>query len=586
MTDEEYARAVQQFNSLQNEYNHLVRRVQELANELDYSIDATISAINNAKLLSSIVLPNLDYQIQESTEVNISTKQIYQAIVDLKEKYFTIKNVSTASKKLTELDDLYEKKFRFYNQLRKITLGYVIGIDKNIISNETLRTSVEKQQLLNSDYWVSYALSGIMLWINDNQEASIRSVTKALELDEYKSALFFMLVNLRFGRADAARKWYAIFSKDTDIFNIGNEWEFILQAYLNHAFGNDKVFEEQVRLEFNRLLNEMKNSYANFKNKIINKTIAYATSYPYLTNNTYTLLQENCNNYHDLIHLLTLAQKNVELAKYYLHILEKDNDINEKLTEEIENILYNLISAYDKEEYEIIKQVKLNEYIIRAQGDLASANQMYKTQIEEYEQNKTLFDLMTKFAFADINSNIDNKTRKFSISFMLDSIKEGYLRYNEELLTRLDDKYEFDINGCVFKGNDKTIDESRNIILKHFKKNRLKFLLKDKKVKTFLVLGIVFAILIAILTSLLITKILQFTIPVIVFFVIFVIGTITFWTLFGLMANKRTMKIKQQKMESLKKLQDVNQEFIHYKNDLKASLDENKLLQDTLDKFE
>lgn len=586
MTQEEYNQLVSQLNSLIDRRNQLAHEINELTEELNYVVGKTGSIIATTIGVQSYIVPRLDYTLEEGTEVANVTNVILSAIKDLEQKYFTIKNVSSASKKLTELDDVYQKKFRYYNQLRKVTLGYVIGIDKNIISNETLRKSVEQQQLLNAEYWVSYALSAVMLWINDEKQATQRAINKALELDEYKSSLYFMLVNLRFGRPEAARKWYKLFSKDTDIENIGKDWKFVLQAYLNHAFGYDKDFEEEIRAEFNELLAEMKNSFADFDKKIKEAAQHFLLNYAYDTTKEYDLLQENCLNYDVLLHSLALAETNMELAKYYTKILEEDNQTTAKLSEEIEDVLYDLVSAYDDEEFEIVKQIKLNEYIVKAHGNLGQANQMYQQQIEKYEQKVSLFDLMTQFAFADLDSSVDNKTRRFAISFMSEGIKEGYKQANEDNELSLNAKYKFNIDGCEFEGNDTTVDESRAAIINHYKKNKFKFLMQNRKVKGTLISSCAFSLVLIFWIIMLITKTVTFN-PwwSIVVFVISLIGTILCWTLFGLFSYKRGGKINRQKLESIKKLQNVNEEFIHWKDDMKEALEKQNVLYEVIDKF-
>ena len=258
MTTEEYNAKVDELNRLQKEkvdkinehnakaveLNNLNRVLEQLEVELDRVCTLTSNCINSAKTSSTKVLPALEVALQKTIQLGDFTRELLSAIKDLRERYITIKNMSTASKRLTELDQIYEKNYRFYRKLRRITLGYIIGINSAIISNEALRVEVEKQQLMNSDYWLSYAISSVMLWVNDEKEASDRALAIALDRDEYKTILFMLLTNLRFGRQEAARKWYALFSKNVDIFNLGDEWEFILEAYLNHSFGKDKEFEE------------------------------------------------------------------------------------------------------------------------------------------------------------------------------------------------------------------------------------------------------------------------------------------------------------------------------------------------------
>lgn len=78
-------------------------------------------------------------------------------IKEVTESYFTFKNLSTASKNVSQYTDEYFTKFKFFNELRRISLGYVVGLDAHICSDETMRKKVEKIYLQNTEYWLAYA---------------------------------------------------------------------------------------------------------------------------------------------------------------------------------------------------------------------------------------------------------------------------------------------------------------------------------------------------------------------------------------------------------------------------------------------
>ncbi len=591
MTEEEYRREqeereqlINQYNSLVEKYNQLVVYAEQIEAELNTAQANTITIISNAKAMATHVLPRLDNSITMADEVQNLTYDVMKAIEDLKNRYFKIKNVSTSSKKLTELDDLYNRLYRFYNKLRKISLAYVIGVDSNIISNETLRVEVEKQQLMNSDYWLSYALSAVMLWINDEKKASTRAVEKALEMDEYKTSLYFMLINLRFGRTTAAQKWYEVFSKGVDIFNIRPEWEFILQAYLHHGFGYDKEFERRVKKQFTDLLEEMRKSFARYESKVIEKVTEYGFAFPYSTAKTYSYLQLYCKDYGLLLELLTCAEKNGELAKWYASIYEQDDTSADTLKENIENVLYDLVSEYDSKEYEIIKQIKYHEYVIKSKGDIAMANRMVNMQNAESEEKITLDELMFNFAFADPNDKVDNRLQKFALSFMIDLIKKGFAEYQIKYRDKEKEKYTFYIDGCTFTGNDLTIDESRKAIADYYKANKRKLLFADKKYTGLLWASIGFTAL-TILMTVIIILMKRFVTATTIIFAISVVLTILFWILWALRRQSRTKNIQKRMLESLEKLNKVNEDFIQWKKDYQNSDVEQNGLQETLNNY-
>lgn len=592
MTDEEY-RAIQeerqrllnQYNSLETKLYNLKHEAEVLKNELSTAM-YNIEVVNNNIVSSAkTVLPLMDTSVVATNALKDLTDKIYKSIVALRDKSIQVKNISISSKKLTELDDIYNRKYRFFVKLRKIALGYVIGIDSNIISSETLRTEVEKQQLKNSDYWLSYALSSLMLWFSNEKDASYRGVEKALKMDHYKAVLFYMLINLRFGRPKVAQKWYELFADEINIFNVKDEFEYVLQAYLHHAFTNDHEFDIKVRNKLATMLNEMKTSIPGYENKIINLVLNFAKTYPYNTSKEYTPLYEYCKDYDLMISNLTNAEKNVEIMKYYLGIYDEDDTSADSLKENIENVLYDLISEYDSDEKEIFKQIKYHEYVVKANGDIALAKEAYDLQYPNKDDKTSLDMLMFKFAFSDLNSKIDPRLRKFAITFLIEQIKAGYQKYRENYLSNVKEKYAFEIFGIDIEGNENTEKESFEVINTYYKKNRHKIVYKDKKVKVYRAASIISIVGLAIVITISIL-IKSFPIGILVPFLIFVLGCILFVLLWVFRAKKVAQAIEEEKAEAFKILHNVNESLVKYKEDFNKANSEFEGLIEALNKFE
>ena len=237
MTDEEY----REYQRLVDEYNRLVRLNNELIEQIDYAERSMSVLAGNMAAVSANVVPNVKYISDKVDVADADIDTLIHALESLTEQYFTFKELSTASKNLTQLNDEYFTKFQFFNKLRRITLGYVIGLDSYIISNETLRKEVEKCYLSNTDYWLAYAIMSVMLWASDEKEAAYRAMQKALKMDSKKSSVFYMLVNLRFERRSAAAKWYVYYLDRTDVNDLGDEWQKLLQAYLAGRHGHQCI---------------------------------------------------------------------------------------------------------------------------------------------------------------------------------------------------------------------------------------------------------------------------------------------------------------------------------------------------------
>ena len=146
MTEQE----VQEYNRLRDEYDRLIVRNRELAEQIDYAVTNVGIITGNMAVVERAVVSDVSYVAKKVNVVDRDVSTLLKAIEDLTSQYFLFKNLSTASKNLTQYNDEYYTKFKFYNELRSITLGYVIGLDSYIISNESLRKKVEKCYLSNT----------------------------------------------------------------------------------------------------------------------------------------------------------------------------------------------------------------------------------------------------------------------------------------------------------------------------------------------------------------------------------------------------------------------------------------------------
>ena len=225
MTQEEYEREQQEIERLINEINRLVDENNRLTNEINEALENINILRNNVVTLHNNLEPRMR-GVSGEVEVNSEqTQAVSRAIKEMSSQYFTFKALSTASKNVTQYTDEYHTRFSYYNNLRRITLGYVIGLDSNFVSNENMRQMVEKAYLQNSEYWLAYATMAVMLWASNEKEAAKRALDKAMFIEPQKASLYFMLINLRFSRNETAQNWFVNYMDRVNPSNLGEEWQ-------------------------------------------------------------------------------------------------------------------------------------------------------------------------------------------------------------------------------------------------------------------------------------------------------------------------------------------------------------------------
>ncbi len=497
MTQEEYEREQQELQRLVNEYNHLVDRrnrlVEEynaLVAELEFALNATIQAINNASSVQQYVVPKLEYSVGHVSEVANMVKGVQDEIEELSMKYFIIKNISTASKKLTELNNTYQRNFGLYNLLRRVALGYVVGIDNHIISSEKLRKTVEKNYLQNADYWISHCLMATMLWVSDEQEAAMRAVEKAMKIDHHKSSLYFLLINLHFGRNEAAAKWFEYYIQDIDVTNIGDEIRILLQAYLYNICGDDIEFKNKMSREFDDLLLSVKNNTVHYDLVVKYRVLDFISAQVHKTTEEFIELQRTCGDYSQMITALENAEKNALFAKEFDRLYNEDCDAPRNMGDRIKNVLYDLINTYDEAEMQIKRSMDFNEMVLKARGDMSQAKAMYDN-LYPNERPQTLCDLMVKLAMPSTLDEVDIRVRKFAIAFLCENIIEAFEEFKKKYNT-VKETHDVKIDGFNVVVNEKNPDTARADLATAYKKNKNKFINRDKKVKTLTVFTALF----------------------------------------------------------------------------------------------
>lgn len=481
MADGDYERAQQ----LINEINALRAENAQLAAELEaaeYNVNTLTGNVGVLERNVHKTMSSLDDTVGVAAE---DVSFLFNALKDLTEQYFIFKNLSAASKNLTMYTDEYYTRFSFYNKLRRITLGYVIGLDGAIISDEALRLEVEKAYLQNTEYWLAYAIMAVMLWAKNEREASNRAMNKALSLDYYRSCVFFLLINLRFERQMSAREWYLNYLEKVDMTKLGDEFQYLLQAYLNGLFGSDSEFEDLVSENMKRLMEQAEATSVGFSDKFVNGAMRYAQTHLHRTEEIFPTLREVSPVYAKLIELLSNAEKHSELAESYVKLAEEPEDLADEQAQRVENVLYGLINGYDDAEWKVVKEMKRNEAIMEAKGDLKAAQEKFDLLYAHLDEKKPLSDLMVTWAFSEDPTQTNKTVKRFTISMMKDKIYRGFEKFAEGYRKEEPERIDVQIDECKLNVKENEEQEQMEKMEAFYNKNRTKLLFADKQVKIY-----------------------------------------------------------------------------------------------------
>lgn len=494
MTQEEYnaemaerQRLLNEIASLENRIRNAQIRQAELQGELDLLVENMDILANNVSVVGDASAKRVNHGKQHIGFAEKDVSDLYYVIDQLVTSYFQFKEMSTASKNISEATDEYHTKYREYNRLRRITLGYVIGLDQNFASKETMRKQVEKIYLQNTEYWLAYASAAVMLWASNEQEAAKRAVARAVYMNYNAAYVFFLLINLRFTRVETAKKWYLGYLDHVDSDHLGEEWECLLEAFLSGVFGVDPAFNELVQNCFKDMFSQLETTHPMFKEVIANDAAAYADNFLHITGWDFMHLRRYCPVYDDMKHLLSTAEKNAVLTEQFRGFWTSGGGEEMNIYERVEEILYDLINTPDSQEQEVLKKMRLNKYILQAKGDVTAAQNAYKQDYAEKETT-TFADLLFRWGFAGESERVDIRVRQFSLRFLKKYLADGFNKFALEYRKKEMQTVPIQIDGWEEECDENSYDSAARSLYKYYNKNRLKDLFADKYVVIFVVM--------------------------------------------------------------------------------------------------
>lgn len=401
---------------LKAEVNRLESQLREIErenNKLRSEINSTVNSVNQAERnLSDYnqhvkdVLDNATGVINNSIMRAVSAYELQGQIDQLYTRY---KCVELANKKIRTLNNKRYYDFNNYRIVRKIVQGMMDNFDLNMVSEEVIYKSIERQHLLTPDYWLTCALIGIMAWISDDRQLAERAVESAIKLDIKNSSMFYMIFNLRMDRNQAAVKWFLEYQK-CELSGSDENTCLVLFSLISKTL-SDNVDDETSRLisdYIHRLIVECAEKEGYSEGDVINlirekmlylmKTEAYDLP----------LMAKYCNDYRNISKMLNLASNNYNILEFILRIVKvpieaRNTYLKEYLNELLEKPNDMEIATYDEIEY--------NELVIRMSGDVDGAKEKFEADLKHREADLNIISTIIQWVYDFNNEDVNGQMR-------------------------------------------------------------------------------------------------------------------------------------------------------------------------------
>ena len=322
-----------------------------------------------------------------TANIQATTNRIYENIERFKNDLMHGEESQIAHENILRIDQIIKEQFSNHIAIRRTVMGVVRDFDINLVRNSTIQELSEELWITSSRYWLSYALIAITAWVNNYPEVARNALAESGRKDAIKTTLFFCLMNLRFGRMDAAKKWFYEYFKTLDPTMLQQETAILLQSFLNGIFGKDKELEQEVISLIDEWISII-NDNEQISTELLNAYETYINNLSAPVQFSYESILQFCVNSSEL----ETSYKDVskfELLLQFVKGLDVDaapqDDTNYK--SRIDAILMNLISNYDAEELELKKQQEYYRCIVENNGDIPQAEAQFQA-MEELENTQ------------------------------------------------------------------------------------------------------------------------------------------------------------------------------------------------------
>ena len=368
--------------------------------------------------------------------------------------------VTNAKQSLVLANQELDKKFRYYEVVRKQTTGVLQAVDLKSISKESLMKMAEEVVLKTPNYWLGRSFIALTAWINNDKNLAERALNDSLRLDDENTSLLFFLVHMRLNRINSALVWFNRYLTMQDPMKMDLKIVNVINSMISGIYGLDakKLLLSNISkwiLELNSkagIKEENVQYYVDFLNRRRESVEVDSNKYPYLASGPSWVMIKNA---------LVNANLNHDLLEYFIDIFNQKEAVIPKRVEQIDLMLEDLLTNYDKDEYIIRKEILKNKIIVEENGDLKKAYKRLDTEMQSLDGNQNFYQYLNDIALYPAKYDCLLSTRKFAIALNKSNILEA-LSKNEEIKKNLSIKLKIvDWEGLTSDGsNDRQLRQS------------------------------------------------------------------------------------------------------------------------------
>lgn len=383
----------------------------ELRSELNTITYGVQRAHDRLENFNSRVCNALDGSFQH---LNASQSKMLAALetqAEIEALYVRFKAMELANKRIRDCNNRKYYEFANYTKVRKLVQGVMDNLDVNMASDRVIYKSVERQHLQTPDYWLTCVLLSIMAWKNDDKPLADRAMGIALELDKKSSSIFYMLFNLRMHRENVALKWFEQYQQ-CDLKGSDQRTFLLLFALISRCINSSEELSEPAREEINKFIHRVIDMSINAegysREEMVAIIIRHLSSFVPNDQLDYPLLRKYSKEYQKYHANMMCAKANIAILDEFKEIIHVQPEQRNAF---IKNFIDELIAKANDQEQEVYDEIAYNETIIRMEGDVDKAKEIFGQQkVHDAKQMNLIYEMIEWICGAD-KDDVNDQSR-------------------------------------------------------------------------------------------------------------------------------------------------------------------------------
>ena len=141
--------------------------------------------------------------------------------------------INNARQSIMYNNDIIEKKYGYYDTLRRKVESIIENIENEDIDTSILIKLKEDIITNNPRYWLANTSLSIIYWLLDNKEESNKQLKEALKKDQNKTSLFMLMLYLNLNQKNTAIHWLNYYLNHQDPMNLKEEFAIVCKPLIH-----------------------------------------------------------------------------------------------------------------------------------------------------------------------------------------------------------------------------------------------------------------------------------------------------------------------------------------------------------------